>query len=264
MKPKPLHFIDAHLHLHDYRISKNAATIVAEAEQAGVRILACNAVKEGEWQEVIDLSLQHSSIRPFLGIHPWYSDRVTSGWLNRLETILARTEAGIGEIGFDSICKIDHKTQEKIFLAQLELACQLKVPMSIHCIKSWGRMLDILKNYDLSEPRYIIHSFGGSTETMNRLLDLGALISFSTQLANPSRKKIRHAFINAPLDRILLETDSPDQYCQALCTTPKCSTENSNRPVFVTGLYDFAAKLRGLSCEHFSEIVWNNGKIFTN
>jgi TatD DNase family protein len=257
-------YIDAHMHLQDNRLAGVREEFISRALACGVEMMICNATCEDDWSYVAEVAEKFSVVRPFYGVHPWFSDRVEDGWLDRLANKL-RHSGGIGEIGLDRLAKIDAKIQEQVFILQLDLAVQMQRSITIHCIKQWGRLLDILNNYDLADSGLLLHSFGGSKETMFRLLDLGALFSFSTALADPSKEKLRRVFLDVPQDRLLLETDAPDQYCPQLFGDKVIPEETKlNESAHVAKLYEFGARLRGLNLSLFQEIIWENGQIFTH
>ncbi len=261
-------FIDAHLHLQDERVIAVADQVIAQAIVCGVGSLLCNATSEADWQQVINLATDHQSVVPFLGVHPWQASMVEDGWQERLFEALSITKAGIGEIGLDKTAKGDAVSLEQVFIDQLQIAQQLQRPVTIHCIGRWGRLLELLKEFDHGACGLLIHSFGGSKEIMYRLLDLGAYISFPTMLADSNRNKMQQAYLAAPLDRILLETDSPDQYCKSLvgagANEDEWQEQGLNVPAYIPLLYKYAANLRRLKMDTFSEAILNNGQIFTN
>jgi len=230
--------------------------------------MICNATSEDDWRNVLDLAEKHDAIYPFLGIHPWYGDTVEKEWLDRLTIMVKKNSTGIGEIGLDMVCKTDFFQQEKIFLAQLELAKQLRCPVAIHCVKAWGRLVEILSAFQSQIPAIMIHGFAGSREIMERLTRMGIFISFSTQLAHPANKKLRGVFLQTPLDRVLLETDSPNQFCAELINaekqTPLMNEKIINEPAVIPALYRYSAALCGMKLDDFTEALWKNGKIFTN
>ena len=174
-------YIDAHVHLLDERFSHDRAYIHSAVAQ-GVKRMICNTTKEDEWNQVMELSQQYRQIQPYLGVHPWFADTVTPGWLQRLEDFL-QGGGGIGEIGLDHLAKVDISAQEKVFIKQLDLATRLKRPVTIHCTKAWGRILTILQEFNFRRGGVLFHSFGGSKEMMERLLDRGAFFSFSAAIA---------------------------------------------------------------------------------
>ena len=258
-------YIDAHLHLQDSRFEGAAEQILARARNAGVGLLFCNAIKEDDWEEVAALALVHREIVPFFGIHPWFSDTVTDGWHQRLQAVADALEqpSGIGETGLDRSCPIDFETQQRLFMAHLELAAQRNWPVAVHCVKAWGPMVDLLLEFSRqrSLPPLMIHSFTGSTEIMKRLTALGCFISYSETLAGRGQTKLHQTFLQTPKTRLLLETDAP------YAKNPDHKKEGKhiiNEPADVAQLYDHGARLLRLKTDDLSTQIWNNATIFTN
>lgn len=230
--------------------------------------MICNATSERDWRDVLDLAEKYDAVYPFLGIHPWYADTGENEWLDELDITVKKNSTGIGEIGLDRVCETNFLQQEKIFLAQLELAKQQHCPVAIHCVKAWGRLVEILSDFQSHIPAIMIHGFAGSREIMHRLIRMGVFLSFSTQLAHPARKKLRDVFLQTPLDRILLETDSPNQFCAELAKLIDAENQSTlmekkiNEPAVIPALYYYGAALRGIQLDDFSRALWKNGKIF--
>ncbi len=254
-------FIDSHLHLQDKQYTDHRAAVIQRARQAGVQQFFCNGTCEDDWQHVLELSRKFAEITPFIGVHPWYCDRLSKSWLQELKRLLDSTAAGVGEIGLDRLCNINFDLQKKVFCDQLQLAIQLKRPVVIHCIKHWGALLEIIENIGealLSLP-IMLHSFSGSMETMERLVKLGCTLSFSTRLCDPKQEKLRTVFSKIPMENILLETDSPDQLSSDMGIIDRL-----NEPSLIVGLYQVCARLKNMDQDSFTNQIWKNGTIFTD
>jgi TatD DNase family protein len=260
--PNPL-LLDSHLHLQDHRFYGILPEILLRARHSGIGRMLCNATREEDWQNVLNLGQDHPWILPFLGVHPWYADQVTPGWDQRLEAIVAANRSGIGEAGLDGKCRSAIANQTTVLSAQLDLAIKYQRPLSLHCVASWGRLVGILENRHArgSMPQVMLHAFSGSVEIMHRLLRIGCWFSFTARLVDPRCQKLRQVFLEIPLDRILLETDAPDQLPADL---QKNGESSCNEPAHIAILYRKAADLRRLDFEQFTQHIWKNGEIFTN
>ncbi len=256
-------FLDAHMHLQDKRYMGHMDTLVHNAKKIGVQRLFCNGTDENDWQKVLSLFNNDHSIIPFIGIHPWHSNRVTKNWNKRLAQTLTDAPCGIGEIGLDKFCDIALSVQIEVFRTQLNLAFSIKRPVVIHCVKYWGVCLDILE--ELLTPHspipVMIHSFSGSIETMKRLVRLGCHLSFSAKMTEPDQEFLRSVFKQTPIHHLLLETDAPDQLYNELF-----SQENTqpayNEPRLIVNLYRFAARQRKMDLDLFTWQVWDNSLPF--
>lgn len=257
--PLPL-YCDAHLHLQDQRFAGERADIIDRAISGGVSRMLCNAVCEEDWQSIIEMGKRYPQVIPFIGLHPWYAGRAVSGWENRLAAHLQATGCGIGEAGLDRSCKVDRQLQAKVFMQQLDLAVSLGRPLVIHCVRCWGQLIDLLSGPLTSGamPLLMVHSFNGSLEVMQRLINLGCYLSFSAKILHPPDSKISRAFMATPMERLLLETDAPDQLYGA-----EVVQQARNEPVFITSLYEQAARMRAMDLDTFCKAVWDNATVFT-
>nr|MBF0223115.1 TatD family hydrolase [Desulfobulbaceae bacterium] len=255
--------LDAHLHLQDKRFNGKVDELITAAFNEGVERMICCATSEKDWDQVIELADRHPSVVPMLGVHPWSAHKVTSGWQERFVKLLKKTGAGVGEIGLCKLVDINPAAQEEVFAMQLALASEMRRPIAVHCVRRWGRLLEMLSDSYPLEAGCMIHAFGASEEVMDRLLELGALLSFSGRLADPRNEKMRRLFIAAPIDKVLLESDAPDMYCGALVGDASGLKSNST-PAMTAKLYRFAADLKDMDLEQFAAQVWKNGQIFTH
>ena len=149
---------------------------------------------------------------PFFGIHPWFSDITPSGWEEKLKALLiAYPAAGVGETGLDKTRKnIDLEEQKNIFIRHLDIAREFKRPFTLHCVRAWPECIALIKEH-APKTGFIAHSFLGTQELMQDGLGLGGYLSFSSkQLLKPDEAFIG-LFRQAPLDRVLIETDFPYQ-----------------------------------------------------
>ncbi|KAK4491680.1 hypothetical protein RD792_002446 [Penstemon davidsonii] len=205
---------DSHCHLQDTRIYSLAPKLIQKALDTGVVHFAVNGVSEKDWHLVKEMSDSHSSIIPNFGLHPWFITERTPNWLNNLKEFLAANpSAAVGEIGIDkgSIGKrIDFSDQVEVFRLQLQLAKELKRPASVHCVRAFGDLLEILKSVGPFPAGIVLHSYLGSAEMVPEFSKLGAYFSFSGFLMSMKESKAKKMLKSVPIERILLETDAPD------------------------------------------------------
>lgn len=205
---------DAHCHLQDPRILNLAPRLIQESLDSGVVHFAVNGVTENDWHVVKKMAIDHPSVVPCFGVHPWFIAERTPGWLDTLrEHFVSTPSAAVGEIGLDkgSMAKhIDFADQVDVFRQQLELAKELKRPASVHCVRAFGELLNIMKSVGPFPDGVILHSYMGSAEMVSELAMLGAYFSFSGFLMDMKSQKAKKMLKSVPQDRILLETDAPD------------------------------------------------------
>jgi len=191
---------DTHCHLQDPRFDGRVPEVLARARAAGVTHMVCCATREADWDRVLELARDHAEVLPMLGLHPWFV-AAAEGWLGRLRTLAQAPRIGIGECGLDfSPGRPDHADQEAAFEAQVRLAIELDRPLSIHCVRAWGRLLDLLRRTGIPATGAALHAFSGSAEVAFQLQALGLYLSRGPGGAKPPA---------ALPTRLLYETDAP-------------------------------------------------------
>jgi TatD DNase family protein len=172
--------------------------------------------------------------------------------LEVLRERLIRADACVGEIGLDRWLREDNiEDQQEVFLAQLRLATEADLPVTIHCLKAWGRLYDILRTERLPARGFLLHSFGGPREMVKPLARLGAYFSFPGYFAHARKERQRAAFLEVPPDRLLLETDAPDQVPPAnldpFGLKDPSTLKPINHPANLLGVYEYLAGFMGWS-----------------
>ena len=202
---------DAHNHLQDPRFDGMREEIIATMISSGISRCVVNGTSPSDWPKVAELAAQYPEfIIPSFGLHPWQNP--TNTWYDQLLTYLETIpHACVGECGLDRWIKdYDIDLQREVFITQLTLAEQRNLPLSIHCLKAWGVLLDILESQPLPKRGFLLHSYSGSTELIPRLEKLGAYFSFSGYFLHPQKQNVRDTFRQVSPDRLLIETDAPD------------------------------------------------------
>jgi TatD DNase family protein len=203
---------DAHNHLQDPRLKSHRAEVMAAAAKEGVVRMVVNGSCEEDWPEVLALANQYPEVIPSFGYHPWYVKERTSEWRQHLWAHLDQAPQAIGEIGLDRwMPNPDIADQEAVFLWQFKLAAERDLPVSIHCLQAWGRLLELLQDGPRLRRGFLLHSYGGSREMIGPLARLGAYFSIPGYFAHERKARQRETFRHVPPDRLLIETDAPDQ-----------------------------------------------------
>ncbi len=204
---------DAHNHLQNPRLAPHLGEILRALESSNITRCVVNGTSESDWPLTADLARRFPTlVQPSFGLHPWNAPSRSPDWLATLRACLdTHPAAGLGECGLDRWIKNhDLDDQTTVFLAQLDLAQARNLPLSIHCLRAWGPLLDCLRQHPLPERGFLLHSYGGSAELVPELVSLGAWFSFSGCFLDPRKTKARRAFRHVPLSRLLVETDAPD------------------------------------------------------
>ncbi|MBZ5546598.1 MAG: TatD family hydrolase [Acidobacteriia bacterium] len=254
-------FIDSHAHLEGKRYDADRDQVLARAKQSG--IVAYLAIGNGNGPDTADCGIQlaeqyngkpeYPQIWTSVGIHPHEASLANDTAYARLEQ-WARHPRVIawGEMGLDYF--YDHsprEVQKAVFRQQTELARAAKLPIIIHCRPSdnsenaWDDCLALIgQHWTSSGLGGILHCFTGTVEHARRGLDLGFMISFAGNITFPKAQNIRDAAQMVPLDRMLIETDSP-------YLAPIPHRGQRNEPAFVK---EVAAQIGALRDQTMEEI----------
>jgi TatD DNase family protein len=258
-----LRLYDAHNHLQDARLGSDDEAIVAACERAGVARMVVNGSCEEDWPAVLKLAQRHPCVLPSFGYHPWYVGDRTLRWREELVRFLDVIPSAIGEIGLDRwMANPDLAAQEEVFVWQLRLAAERDFPASIHCLKAWGWLHDLLRANPRPARGFLLHAYGGPREMIEPLARLGAYFSLPGYFAHERKQRQRDTFKHVPADRLLIETDAPDQQLpDRLNQHPLLDSWTGrpvNHPATLAAVYRFAAELLEEPPESLAARVENN------
>ncbi len=247
-----MQLFDSHCHLQDERLLPRLPQVLERAGTAGVCHMLCCGTQEGDWAAVRKLAAAHPEIIPCFGLHPWYLEGRGAKWLDVLEKYLGEAPSGVGEIGLDhALAERRDAEQDEVFLAQLRLARKLGRPVSVHCRKAWGRLLELLKAEDGLVVGGIIHSYSGPPELVDELQALGFYLSFSGTITRSGNKRGHRAVMAVSQERLLIETDSPD-------LAPVGAASAVNEPANLVLVAEAVARLRNISVAKLAEQTYAN------
>jgi TatD DNase family protein len=252
-------YIDSHAHLEGNRYETDREDVLRRAKEAGIE--GYLAIGNGDGPDTADCGIklaekydgkpEYPRIWASVGIHP-HEANLASDAANAQMLEWARNSRVIawGEIGLDYFYDHSpHEVQKTVFLQQMELAQAAKLPIIIHCRPSdnsknaWDDCLSMIAERWKSAGRGgILHCFTGGVEHASRGLDMGFLISFAGNITFSKAQPLRDAAKIVPLDRMLIETDSP-------YLAPIPHRGQRNEPAFVTEVARQIGELRNLSAE---------------
>ncbi len=201
-------FIDTHVHLADIVHEVDLAPVIEACCAAGISCQYNMGTCADDWSTVMDIASQYPNTRPFIGLHPWYADRLGDS-MDQLSEFWESGHIGVGEIGLDKLRGPDIETQVACFRWQLEAGLRLNRPVSVHCVRMWGKMVEILSEYAPLNRRVAIHAYGGSADTARQLVEMGVMVSICGTVFCEDRLRLRNAVCSIPDNYILLETDAP-------------------------------------------------------
>jgi TatD DNase family protein len=258
---------DAHNHLQDARFDIfRQGVMVSELVKLGWHHMVVNGTHPSDWGSVWELSVAFPHfIVPSYGLHPWKVKDAEEGWFEALVEQLnaAKGPVGVGEIGLDRwIENPDTLAQEEAFRRQLALATERNLPVTIHCLKAWGPLLEVLRAEPLPKRGFLIHSVNASPEVISELAEMGGYFSVSGPFIEPGRKRYQEALRAIPLDRLLIETDAPDmlppESHRLVKLTDAATGEELCHPANLLAIYVFVREFLGLSDEVLLTTVFEN------
>ena len=255
-------FVDSHAHLDGKQFDADREQVIARARQAGVQTLV--AIGNGDGPEQVDcgikLAEKYDFIYATLGIHPHEARLADEAAYQNMER-LARYPKVIawGEIGLDYF--YDHSprdVQKEVFTRQMELAAAAKLPIVIHCRPSdgsenaWDDCFELLlEHWSARGLGGILHCFTGTWPQAKRALDMDFMISFAGNVTFPKAQQIRDAAQQVPINRLLIETDSP-------FLAPVPHRGKRNEPAFVKETARKLGELRGLTDQEVGQQITRN------
>jgi TatD DNase family protein len=252
-----MQLIDTHVHLNFDTFQQDLAAVRSRWQETGVVKLVHSCVHPQEFVSIQAIAKQFPEISFAVGLHPldahlWKPDTA-------LEiTTLAKSDpqvVAIGEMGLDYYKAENYEQQQRVFAAQLDIACELNLPVIIHCRDAAIAVREILTEWREKHGeklRGVMHCWGGTPEETQWFLDLGFYISFSGTVTFKSAKPIQASAAIVNSDRLLIETD-----CPFLSPVPKRG-EKRNEPANVLYVAQQIAKIRGESVETIAQQTTQN------
>ena len=248
--------IDSHAHVDVSDFDADRDAMLARAQAAGVGTLL--AIGNGPELEKLGAAVpyaeQHEWIYASVGIHPHEARHATDAHYAELNR-LARHPRVIawGEIGLDY--HFDHSprdVQARVFRRQLEQARAAKRPIIIHCREAWPDCLKILdEEWRSSALGGIFHCFAGTIEEARHGMEMGFLVSFAGNVTFPKAQNLRDVAREIPLDRLLVETDSP-------FLAPQRYRGKRNEPAYVVEVAQTIANVRNLAAVEVAGVTAEN------
>jgi TatD DNase family protein len=245
--------IDAHAHLDDRRFAGDLDAVLARASAAGVeRVLSCGEDLASSERTVL-IARRHASVRVAVGVHPHRAaswDETVLAMIDRL----ARDDrvVAIGEIGIDlSGRSAPREAQEAAFLAQLELAKGLALPVVVH-VRDAGPLARELVDR-VGSVRGMVHCYSEGPEEVHEWVERGLHLSFAGTLTYPKSGALRAAAARVPADRLLVETDAP-------YLAPQSRRGDRNEPAYVRETLAALAAARGEDAAALGRQVTENAR----
>ncbi|WP_201315254.1 TatD family hydrolase [Dyella sp. EPa41] len=246
-----LELTDSHAHIDDAGFAADQAAMFERARDAGVRHIVVPAVDRASWPRIAALCDANPQAYPAYGLHPMFLDQHRPEHLDELPGQLETHRAvAVGEIGLDYfVPELDPERQREYFHRQLRIARDLDLPVVVHARRAVDEATSTIKR--IGGLRGVVHSFSGSEQQAQRLWDMGFHIGIGGPVTYERAQRLRHIVATMPIDRLLLETDSPDQ-------PGACHRGQRNEPANLTEVLQVIAQLRGESEEAIASATTAN------
>jgi TatD DNase family protein len=248
--------VDSHAHLSGKEFDNDRHEVIERAFREGIGAILCptELTDEHELQTTLETIQAHLNIIAAVGVHPHNAKKFNPSSLQKIKDLAeSQNIHAVGEIGADFHYNFSPpEIQIDVFRTQLNIAQEVGLPVVIHSRNARDEVLEAVRNEKFTQGG-ILHCFTEDWEFAEAMIEQNFLISFSGILTFPKAHSLREVAIQTPLEKILVETDSP-----YLVPTPYRGKINRNEPVYVKETAGFLAELKNVSLEKCAEITTNN------
>ena len=245
-------YFDTHAHYDDRAFDADRIGLLKALHAQGVELIIDPGCDEESSRAALALAEELPFVYAAVGVHPEELEKY-SGSLMEIRKLAAHPRCvAIGEIGLDYYWDAEHKEEQKaLFRQQIELALELCKPVIVHDREAHGDCLEIVRDYP--ELKGVFHCYSGSAEMAKELLRRGWYLGFDGPVTYKNARKTLEVLEICPLDRILIETDSP-----YLTPVPKRGKRNNSGNLCY--IAEKIAEVKGLSPEEIARITMENGR----
>jgi TatD DNase family protein len=240
--------VDSHCHLDRLSDDETLDVKLQAAKARGVETMLCVCISEENRDQVIEIADTYANVYASVGVHPSDVDHkvvdaeTLIGWAKKSERVVA-----LGESGLDYYRTTEFAaSQKQSFIAHLEAGRELKLPVIVHTRSAQDDTLEILEAHSCREAAGVLHCFTESWEMAKAALDLNYYVSISGIVTFKNAADLKDVAKKIPLDRLLVETDSP-------YLAPVPHRGKPNEPKYVREVAEYIAELRGMSFEALAE-----------
>lgn len=241
-------FIDTHCHLDDLIFNSRLPQVLWDAAAAGVTQFIVPGVDAPSWRRMVMLP-KGVGIFPAYGLHPLAAESYADAEAE-LERY-APEGVAIGEIGLDYLLEVPRSIQQETFRSQLRLAKRLELPVLIHCRRAFEDLLRILDEEAVSCG--VMHAFSGSVEVARQCVTRGFYVSVAGPVTYSNAERPRQVVEAITLDRLLLETDSPD-------LAPHPHRGEPNKPSLLPLIAAEVARIRNVPVAEVARVTTENAR----
>lgn len=252
---------DTHAHYDDKRFDEDRDEILSSMPKNGVGLILNPGCDIETSKKAIEYAEKYSHVYAAVGIHPEYIEEIElNSTIKELKTLALSSKRikAIGEIGLDYYWVKEPELRAKqaeLLRRQLALAKKLDMPVIIHDREAHADTLKIVEEFP--EVKGVFHCYSGSTEMAQRLISLGYLISFTGVITYKNAKKAVEVVENIPLDKLMIETDSPYM-------SPEPFRGKRNSSLYVYRMAEAIADIKNIPLDEVINQTTENGKKLFN
>lgn len=247
--------IDSHAHITEERLKEHIPRIAGQMKDDGLYAIIEAGCDFDSSQNAVGLAGQYDGIYALVGTHPEYAKEYSQREYDLYKSLASNPKVvGIGEIGLDYYYETpEREIQKKAFEDQLELACEVGLPVSLHIRDAYGDLLEILKRHkNVAKNGILMHCYSGSKELVRELKQYNCYFAFGGVVTFKNAKK-QEIIRAVDRDRLLLETDCPYM-------APVPMRGKLNEPKYTKYVARYIADVLETSVEELEELTLNNTK----
>ena len=246
-------FFDTHAHYDSSKFSDDRDEVLRAVYASGVSLIVDPGDTVERSKNTVALAGQYDFVYAAVGVHPEEFETWTEDSIAQLRALAKEPKVvAIGEIGLDYYWDKEHtELQKQMFRAQIELALELDLPIIVHDREAHGDCFAIVCEYPYL--RGVFHCYSGSAEMAKELLKRGWYLGFDGPITYKNNVKAMEVLSITPLDRIVLETDSP-----YLSPVPNRGKRNDSRNLQY--IAEIVSREKGISVAEVAALTFENGK----
>ena len=247
---------DTHAHYDSRKFDSDRDEVLSALPGFGVELVVNPGCDLDSSRRAVELAGRWPFLYAAVGVHPEDCGGWKDGDVEQLRSLAAQPRVvAVGEIGLDYYWKENppKELQKQVFRAQMALARELDLPVIVHDREAHGDSMDIVREFP--GVRGVFHCFSGSSEMPKELVKLGWMISFTGVLTYKNARKAVEAAQAVPMERIMIETDSPYM-------APVPHRGERNHSGYVGYICERLAEIKGVSPDQCSRVTQQNGVDF--
>jgi len=250
--------IDTHCHLTFEPLDADIDAVLERSKAAGVTSWITVGTNLPDSKKAVEFANRFDDMYAAVGIHPHDAKNAAPDTLTQLRELAQNVKVvAVGETGLDFHYNFSKQPDQfRVFAAQLQLAAELNLPVIIHSRNAFDETMDVLDRFAKSVKNVVFHCFSGSPEQAKKVLDRGCCVSFTGVVTFKNADRTRQAADLVPLDKLMLETDSP------YMSPEPVRKQKTNEPALMTHAAKFLADLKKIPLEEFAAAVTATSKAF--